>query len=344
MSQITRTDGLVGNSAIKYPCRMASTANLTLSGLQTIDGVVGAQDDRVLVKDQTTATQNGIYVMDSGDWERAQDADNDGAFTEGSLVKVNNGTVGQGFWYITNTGTITIDTTSIAFARASTVLAAVTAFVQTLFDDADADSFVQTLVAGLVAETAPATDDVLLIGDTSEGKGNKMTFANFLKVIDALTADATPDNAADEVVTYDASAAAAKKVVLSNLTAGPAATQAQQETGTATNVSVTPGRQHFHQSAVKAFANVDQSSGTAALSGVSYNISSVTDGATGVFTLNFTTAFSAGTYTCLCSGPSNLTPQLSTRAVGSQIINVLTATAGVASDNANNEIAILGDL
>lgn len=125
MSQIDRTDGLVGNAAIKYPCRMASTANLVLSGLQTIDGIVGAQDDRVLVKNQTTGTQNGIYVMDSGDWERAQDADNDGAFTEGSLVKVNNGTVGSGFWYVTNTGTITIDSTSITFAKASTVLATV---------------------------------------------------------------------------------------------------------------------------------------------------------------------------------------------------------------------------
>lgn len=132
MSQITRTDGLVGNAAIKYPCRMASTANLTLSGLQTIDGVVGAQDDRVLVKDQTTGTENGIYVMDSGTWERAQDADNDGAFTEGSLIKVNNGTVGQGFWYVTNTGTIEIDTTSITFAQASTILATISAFWQTI--------------------------------------------------------------------------------------------------------------------------------------------------------------------------------------------------------------------
>ncbi|CAB4223363.1 hypothetical protein UFOVP1670_31 [uncultured Caudovirales phage] len=132
MAEINRTDGLVGNAAIKYPCRMASTTNLTLSGLQTIDGIVGAQDDRVLVKDQTTGTQNGIYVMDSGTWERAQDADNDGAFTEGSLVKVNNGTVGSGFWYITNTGTITIDSTSIAFGKASSTLAVVSAYWQTV--------------------------------------------------------------------------------------------------------------------------------------------------------------------------------------------------------------------
>lgn len=130
MAQLDRTDGLVGNAAVKYPCRMASTAVLVLSGLQTIDGVVGAQDDRVLVKDNASVA-NGIYVMDSGDWERAQDADNDGAFTEGSLVKVNQGTQ-AGFWYVTNTGTITPDSTVITFTRASTVLATIGLFWQAI--------------------------------------------------------------------------------------------------------------------------------------------------------------------------------------------------------------------
>jgi hypothetical protein len=59
----------------KQSCRAASTANLTLSGTQTIDGVVLAVNDRVLVKDQTTQSQNGIYVVQSGAWTRAADAD-----------------------------------------------------------------------------------------------------------------------------------------------------------------------------------------------------------------------------------------------------------------------------
>lgn len=108
------------------------------------------------------------------------------------------------------------DGTALQNYSTSTLDAALTtAFTLTLLDDSNADSFVQTLVAALSAETAPAVDDVVLIGDTSEGKGNKMTLANALKVIDALTADTTPD-VADEVVTYDASATAAKKVTLSN--------------------------------------------------------------------------------------------------------------------------------
>lgn len=55
--------------------RAATTANITLSGAQTIDGVSVIAGDRVLVKDQSTASQNGVYVAASGAWSRATDAD-----------------------------------------------------------------------------------------------------------------------------------------------------------------------------------------------------------------------------------------------------------------------------
>lgn len=56
-------DGAVEGLAWKDSCRVASTANLTLSGPgATIDGVTMAANDRVLVKDQSTASQNGIYI------------------------------------------------------------------------------------------------------------------------------------------------------------------------------------------------------------------------------------------------------------------------------------------
>lgn len=54
--------------------RAATTANITLSGEQTIDGVALVAGDRVIVKDQTTAAQNGIYVCAAGGWPRASDA------------------------------------------------------------------------------------------------------------------------------------------------------------------------------------------------------------------------------------------------------------------------------
>ena len=58
---------------------VGTTANITLSGVQTIDGVSAVVGSRVLVKDQSTASQNGIYVSASSTWARAADAD---AFSE----------------------------------------------------------------------------------------------------------------------------------------------------------------------------------------------------------------------------------------------------------------------
>lgn len=60
---------------VKRTVKCATTANITLSGTQTIDGVAVAAGDRVLVKDQTTASQNGIYIASATAWSRAADAD-----------------------------------------------------------------------------------------------------------------------------------------------------------------------------------------------------------------------------------------------------------------------------
>jgi hypothetical protein len=59
----------------KASVKAASTANLTLSGTQTVDGIALVANDRILVKDQTTPSQNGIYVVSAGAWTRASDTD-----------------------------------------------------------------------------------------------------------------------------------------------------------------------------------------------------------------------------------------------------------------------------
>ena len=71
MTSTDRLSGLVGSAGIKLACRVATTANITLEGLQTIDGVSVAADDRVLVKNQTSSVNNGIYLADTGEWSRA---------------------------------------------------------------------------------------------------------------------------------------------------------------------------------------------------------------------------------------------------------------------------------
>ena len=61
--------------AIKAPCLVATTgSNIALTGVQAIDGVtVGNNSERVLVKDQTTQSQNGIYIASTGPWVLAAD-------------------------------------------------------------------------------------------------------------------------------------------------------------------------------------------------------------------------------------------------------------------------------
>ena len=95
----------------------ATTANITLSGAQTIDGVSVVATDRVLVKDQSTQSQNGIYICSAGAWSRAGDADT-GPEIQGAAVFVKGGTVNGGGRYVSNVaGTITIGSTAITFVQ-----------------------------------------------------------------------------------------------------------------------------------------------------------------------------------------------------------------------------------
>jgi len=70
-----------------------------------------------------------------------------------------------------------------------------------------------TAISTLTAETSPAADDHLIIGDTSGSDVNKMTFENFFKVVGSITEDTAPDITLDYIPTYDASASAAKRVL-----------------------------------------------------------------------------------------------------------------------------------
>ena len=82
----------------KASCVVATTANITLSGTQTIDGTNVVAGDRVLVKDQTTPSQNGIYLVAAGAWGRADDADTI-AKLSGAMVSVLNTTGNIGVTY-----------------------------------------------------------------------------------------------------------------------------------------------------------------------------------------------------------------------------------------------------
>jgi hypothetical protein len=140
-----RRQGVNSSAAVKVPCKAATTAAVTLSGEQTIDGVALVADDRVLVKDQASGADNGIYVVDTGDWSRAKDWDGAYDVKEGTFVYVTDGSTNTGFWYVTTSDPITVGTTSVSIGRASTTLAVISAYIQTLLDDTTAPAARATL-------------------------------------------------------------------------------------------------------------------------------------------------------------------------------------------------------
>jgi hypothetical protein len=104
---------------VKASVVAATTANITLSGTQTIDGIALAVGDRVLVKNQSTGSENGIYVVASGAWSRAEDADNSptgGEVTSGMFTFVESGTVNSNTGFVLTTlNPITLGTTALTF-------------------------------------------------------------------------------------------------------------------------------------------------------------------------------------------------------------------------------------
>jgi hypothetical protein len=108
--------------AYKNPCRAATTADHGLSGLVAFDDVTPVAGDRILVKENSSGSENGIYLAASGSWTRAEDMDsstnNQDQITAGLAVYVQEGTAnGQKTFTLTTTGTITLDTTVLTFAE-----------------------------------------------------------------------------------------------------------------------------------------------------------------------------------------------------------------------------------
>ena len=105
---------------VKQSVRVATIGNITRSGTQIIDGVELVSGDRVLVKNQSTASQNGIYEVAAGSWSRASDSDSDAKVTTGLFTFVSEGDINaDSGWVLTTNDTITVGTTSLAFAQFS---------------------------------------------------------------------------------------------------------------------------------------------------------------------------------------------------------------------------------
>lgn len=178
----------------KQSARAATTSNIALSGLQTIDGVVLAAGDRVLVKNQTAGKDNGIYVAASGAWTRSADADASIEVTPSLTVFIEQGTTQTDtLWQLVTDGAIVLGTTVLSFQNITFGFAPLaspaftgtptvpTAASGTNTTQAASTAFVRTAVAGLLSKSVAGGVTVNL---TAAEAGNAV-----LSLSGALTAN-----------------------------------------------------------------------------------------------------------------------------------------------------------
>lgn len=176
---------------VKRSVRVATTANITLSGTQTIDGIAVVAGDRVLVKDQTTASQNGIYVVAAGAWARSADA-NTISELAGAVVSVDSGTTNGGMRFDTDLKTTdTLGTTSVMFYRVLDALDTATANTanKLVLRDASGNFSAGTITAALSgnASTATALQTGRTIGMTGDVTWTSASFNGSANVTGTAT-------------------------------------------------------------------------------------------------------------------------------------------------------------
>ncbi len=103
----------------KQPCAVATLVDITLSGLQLIDGYTTLAGDRVLVKNQTNAANNGIYLANAGAWTRSLDANVWDEFVS-AISFIEYGTQAGGAWFCTATPGGTLGTTPLNWSQFTT--------------------------------------------------------------------------------------------------------------------------------------------------------------------------------------------------------------------------------
>lgn len=171
----TTTDqinGFSGSTALKQPVRLATTAPVTLEGLAAIDGVVPAEGDRILVKDQADASQNGIYIASSGVWSRAVDIDATGKVVKGTQVWATDGVSQPGtLWFVTAANPIVLGATLLTWQIGSIYQAAAAMAVA---------------IAGAANKATPVAADKFPFLDDASGTLRQFSWTQMLAAL-ALT-------------------------------------------------------------------------------------------------------------------------------------------------------------
>ena len=181
----------------KNSCRCATTANVTLSGNQTLDGVATATGDRVLVKNQTNPAENGIYQTAVGAWPRAIDADAEPELLN-AAVFIQAGTINADqAWVQTTNAPITVGTTALTWVQ----FGAATAYVAGLGLTLTGTTFDVGAGVGItVAADTIAVDQAVI---ASRSYVDTAVAAAARKFAAALTGTASPETVTHNLNTRD---------------------------------------------------------------------------------------------------------------------------------------------
>lgn len=190
------TKGYVDAAAVgidwKASVRVATTVTGTLAtayaNTQVVDGVTLATNDRILIKDQSSGSENGIYTVNAaGAPTRATDADTAAEVTSGMSVFVEEGTTNaDSGWVLTNNGAIVVGTTALVFAQ-------FTALGQITVDSTLTKTGNQLSRAALTGDVAvSAGSNTTAIGANKVTLGMQATLAANTAIANATGSGATP--------------------------------------------------------------------------------------------------------------------------------------------------------
>ena len=163
--------------------RLKTTANHALSGLSAIDGITPSNGDRILVANQTTSSQNGVYVAASGAWSRATDADQSAEFQPARQVFVQEGaTFANTGWAVSSAANPTVGTDPITFTQVSGAASYVAGNGLSL----TGNTFAAVGVSGRITVGGSGID--LASGIVSPGTYTKLTVDTYGRVTTGATA------------------------------------------------------------------------------------------------------------------------------------------------------------